>query len=259
MPRSLSSNFRYSKSKPGTLVRKNSSRRRMRRGIGPGRMLTDPIRSVTVSGLPAGLPDMIRTKLHYRFAPVYIQNGYATLTQAIKIKLNSINDPEYATGGAQPPLTDTYGAIYSKYRVNSATVTARFDNGGNVAAGVLVAMHEPGTNTPTFPDNPTNYDIEALPKWQRSALKFCAANIEPGVIELKKTFYPKHFVSQNYDTSVNYAAAFGSDPASMIIGQFLIMQRQGSLTADWGGVVNIAVEYDVTIFDRAEAFICEYD
>lgn len=214
---------------------------------------------VSINRIPLGLPDEVRTKLTYRFDDTYFQNSYAVLYQGVKIKLNSIFDPEYVSGGAMPPLTSNYGTLYEKYRVNSATVYARFDNASNPASAVILAMFDPQTNIPTFPENPSTYDIDAIPKVQRSVQKFCSSSTQPGYIELKKTFHMQHMVPQNYDTSVNFAGHIGADPAAIVVGEFLILQRQGSLTADWGGIINLRVDYDVTFFGRKETEVCAYD
>lgn len=212
--------------------------------------------------LPEGLPRRLKTKLSYDLDRQTISGlaGGAS-TGAIKIRVNGPYDPEYASGGAQPPLWDNYTALYGAYIVNSVTIKARVENWSSVPQQVaLLCVFDPTTNTPSFPDAIATYDINALDRSQRSKVKFVASasGASGNVIYLKKTFYPSQIVGRNYFSDVTYAGLAGGLPASEVIAELLCRSQDAGLAA-WGSWVNIRLTYNVTFYDRKETEIAAYD
>lgn len=212
--------------------------------------------------IPYGLPERMRTTLSYCIDRQTLSAGAGgASTGALKFRVNGPFDPEYAAGGAQPPLWDNYNAIYAAYIVNAVTVYARVENWSSTPLEcVLICMFDPTTNTPSFPDSISTYDINALGPTQRSRIKFAAsASGAAGNVQMiKKKFIPKQIVGRNYYSDVTYAGLSAGLPGSEVIGELLV-RSQDALLGAWGAWVNLRLEYDVTFYDRRETEIAAYD
>jgi len=209
-----------------------------------------------------GLPERLRTTLTYCIDRQTLSAGAGgASTGALKFRVNNPLDPEYAAGGGQPPLWDNYNAMYGAFIVNSCTVTARIENWSSIPLEcVQICLFDPTTNTPSFPDSISTYDINALGPTQRSRIKFAAsASGATGNVQyIKKKWICKSIVGRNYYTDVVYAGLTGSDPTSQIIGELLV-RSQDALLGAWGAWVNLKMSYDVTFYDRKELEIAAYD
>lgn len=218
-------------------------------------------RDPNVLYIPRGLPSKLRTVLTYQFAPYSSGNtSYAINYKELKVKLNSIDDPDFATGGHRPPLASNYMALYDKYIVNSCTVHARIENfGGGPISSCVLAMHDPTTNNPAFPVNASSYDVNAIGPDSRSPLKIATMSSgSHSVININKTFYPKKIIGRTYYTSTNFAGTTTADPLGLLVADLIVWNRRAD-TNDWGYYADVSLTYDITFYDRNEVEIADQD
>lgn len=83
----------------------------------------NPSRSLTVKGY--GFPDSLKTNLAYSESFILSPTA-VNPTQAKGWRLTSLYDPELSVGGGQPYWFDQLAAVYSRYRVLGAKITATF-------------------------------------------------------------------------------------------------------------------------------------
>lgn len=172
-----------------------------------------------------------------------------------------MNGPyEPFTGSNQPPLFDNYMQMYRSWRVNSCRVTARIQNASDQPIQVtLVGLYDNTTNSPTIPIPSTTYDLSALSSRVRSPCKVLGMYQTSGdVVVLRKKFYPRNFVGQDYFTSVNFVGSSTANPTRQPV-VVLIANYAGTGLSSWGCYAQIYIEYDVTFFNRIGTETCLYD
>jgi len=93
----------------------------------------NPERIVTFRGY--GFPDTLRTNLAFSQAFVLTPTALAP-QQVQRFSLSSLYDPLYETGGFQPYWFDQLAAVYSRYKVLGAKISATFGYTSITAGGV---------------------------------------------------------------------------------------------------------------------------
>lgn len=207
-----------------------------------------------------GLPNLFRTKLSYTSLRNALDGstGTATPSDSQTFIMNGIYAPE--AGGYSPPLYDNYTAIYRNWRVNSCRVTVRFQNASDQPIQVsIVGLYDPNTNSPTLPVPSTAYNIQALNSRVRSNVKTLGMYQTSGdCVTLRKKFFPRNFVGQDYFSSVNFSGNQTADPVRQPIVA-VIAEYAGTGLSSWGCYAQITLEYDVTFFNRIATETGLYD
>lgn len=92
-----------------------------------------------------GIPDRMITKLEYRTSHDFVSTfGTADI---LDYRLNSVYDPESATGGGQPLWTDEMATLYNKYRVFNCRYEIKMvaiNSNGTPIRVVTLATASPG-------------------------------------------------------------------------------------------------------------------
>jgi len=83
-----------------------------------------PGRVTGLSRTDFGFPDLLRTKLHY--CDVVQLSASAGSPGLWQFRMNSLFDPDFTGTGHQPQWFDQLSAVYSRYRVLGAKITAKF-------------------------------------------------------------------------------------------------------------------------------------
>lgn len=94
---------------------------------------TNPENSVTFRG--KGFPDRLTTNLVYSDTFILTPSA-GTPTPFKTYNLTSCFDPDVALGGTQPTYFDQLAAVYSRYIVNGAKITAMFSRATAIAADI---------------------------------------------------------------------------------------------------------------------------
>lgn len=116
---------------PGSRFRRSRRSRRRRRA------------QYQVSRALGGFPTSRSVKLRYvTYANL---DASATGVATVVFRANHLFDPDYATGGHQPMWFDNYSAIYSRFRVNMATIEVT--NVFNKIVNTAVPITTSGTYT----------------------------------------------------------------------------------------------------------------
>lgn len=85
------------------------------------------VRAGRVTGLSRsdfGFPDLLKTKLHY--CDVVQLTASAGSPGLWQFRMNSLFDPDFTGTGHQPQWFDQLAAVYQRYRVLGAKITAKF-------------------------------------------------------------------------------------------------------------------------------------
>jgi len=120
--------------KSGSIVRRKRTRR-PRKPTNTDWSLSgnNPARIVTFRGY--GFPDTLRTNLS--FSQSFILTPTALSPQQVqRFNCTSLYDPLYETGGFQPYWFDQLSAVYSRYKVLGAKITAKFCYSNQTTGGV---------------------------------------------------------------------------------------------------------------------------
>ena len=102
----------------------------------PGIRGTNPTNVVRVKGI--GMPDRLITNLVYS-SNNQLTPGAGSLGFTV-IRMNSCFDPEEGLGGGQPTYHDQIAAMYKRYRVLGAKITAHFSYPTGITAGIGPAI-----------------------------------------------------------------------------------------------------------------------
>ncbi len=70
----------------------------------------------------SGFPQRLRFKFYYTYSALHTSTSPASLLLTTT-RMNSIFDPEEATGGGQPAFRDDLANVYNFYQVNAAKIT----------------------------------------------------------------------------------------------------------------------------------------
>lgn len=102
----------------------------------PGIRGTNPTNVVRVRGI--GMPDRLITNLVYSSNNT-LTPGAGSLGFTV-MRLTSVFDPEEGLGGGQPTYHDQIAAMYKRYRVLGAKITAHFSYPSGITAGIGPAI-----------------------------------------------------------------------------------------------------------------------
>lgn len=243
---------------------KHKGKNRFRRTYAHGTSKRPPKHQVArryagVPRFPLGLPEVFKTKLHYTDMSNSVA-AVATYTY-YRWNLTNLRDVDQSGTGTQPPLLDDYRLLYRKWRVDAVTVICDVENyTTKPQSACLVAMYDPLSNNPGTLADPLTYDLEALPKKQRSNIKRMGQfNSSKNVIQLKKRFVIADLIPNYYQKSQElYCGVDDTAPANYAIMDFIIQIASGAAD-DVGVWASFRFEYDVTFFDRNNGSICAYD
>lgn len=112
------------------------SSKRQRQAYAPSKTLisgTNPQNHVVVRGI--GMPDKLTTNLVYSDSFV-LDPTAASPFQSKRFRWNSVFDPDYEVGGGQPTYFDPLSAMYERYLVNGAKLTAVFSRSTATTANI---------------------------------------------------------------------------------------------------------------------------
>lgn len=212
-----------------------------------------------IRNLPLGLPNEYRMKMRYSDCSNEISSPFVPYTY-YRWAMTSLFAPDLTSSSAQPPLYDNMLLVYSKYRVNSCKITVTIEQVNNFpVCAWLVGRFDPATNSPASIANPSTYDIDAIALRQRSKrIRIGRLGSATTAATVSKTFYPKDFVVQNYESSVNFAGTSAAPSAYAVVD--LILQNACTTgTPEIYVYMSYDIEYDVTWFDRKDAETAAYD
>lgn len=83
----------------------------------------NPARAMAFRGY--GFPDSLTTNLSYSQSFLLTPSA-VNIMPTHRFRLNSVYDPDYETGGLQPYWFDQLAAVYGRYKVVGAKITAKF-------------------------------------------------------------------------------------------------------------------------------------
>jgi len=193
----------------------------------------NPERIVTFRGY--GFPDTLRTNL--AFSQSFVLTPTALNPQQVqRFNLTSLYDPLYETGGFQPYWFDQLAAVYSRYKVLGAKITASFNYNSVTAGGVgptLVGIQCKDNADATI----SSTDAGTLMSTSNTNFSILSANYDT------KTVTATYSPSQAYGDVVteSLTASTSSNPGRNWLAHVFI-QPQGTLLTT---VVNVfvTVEY----------------
>lgn len=112
------------------------SNKRARRAYAPSKTLisgTNPQNHVVIRGI--GLPDKLTTNLVYSDS-FSLDPSSLTPIPTKRFRWNSCYDPDFEVAGGQPTYFDQIAALYAKFLVNGAKMTAVFSRGSGTTANI---------------------------------------------------------------------------------------------------------------------------
>lgn len=128
---------------------KAKSFRGKRRYARRGRFMRKRSRKATVNVNRALTPFSQRYITKLKYSDTFTLSGS---NNAYAYRLNSVYDPVYALGGAQPYGFDQLAALYNKYRVISCSWNVSFYSGGSVVRVATIPVNEPLVADGTSPN-----------------------------------------------------------------------------------------------------------
>lgn len=154
-------------------------------------------------------------------------------------RANSIFDPNYTGVGHQPYGHDTLATVYSRYKVNSSTITCHFFQDGNLGSALGICSITLSSDA-AAPTNPTL--VCETP--ETSYKPIGTADGGRGITKLVKTYKARRFFGRKRNSDLT--ANFGVDPAEVA---YFHIQAQGiTATADLSEVyLYVTITYNCTI------------
>lgn len=200
---------------------------------------TNPQNSVSFRG--HGFPDRLTTNLV--FAQSFILDPSALTIAPFKVfLLTSLFDPDNALGGGQPTYFDQLAAIYGRYSVNGAKITASFSLSTQTAANI--GPYLCGIQTSDLTSLPST-DPGNLMSTPNSVTRLVAK--EDGTVSLNQTYSKRH-VYPDFDD--NLQARVNANPT--INWYAKVFASPQGVDVEIPINVTVRIEYNATFSDLVQ-------
>lgn len=227
---------RFAKRQEKRFGRPKSGSSRVSYGKDPNKSMlagNNPTRAMVFKG--TGFPDRLTTNLVYTDSFILVPSA-GTILPYKTYRLNGVFDPDQSLGGGQPQYYDQLAAIYNRYCVNGAKLTAYYSRTTTTAAGIgpyIVGVScsnttlLPGSSGSSIMQGPnTSYDVLA----QDDGTRTCTAT------------YSR--MANLPDSSQNTTSAVTTTPNSQWFANVWITPQGVDVVAPVN--VMIKIEYNVT-------------
>lgn len=172
-----------------------------------------------------------------RYSDTMRLDASAGLTAAHLYRANSIQDPDYTTGGHQPYTHDTWQTIYNHYEVIKSSIRVTFcpngsSSSGNVVCGIAIRD-----------DTTVEGDFDTVRESGKATYKVCSGNTNK--VSCSKGYNKRIMFPQ---TQTQTGASFGSNPAE--VGYFHVFATSLNDAIDPDSVdCLVTVNYTVKLWE----------
>lgn len=185
-----------------------------------------------------GIPDVLKTKLSYICHYAVTTNGS---TYEV-FRADSLFDPEYAVGGAQPSYFDQLALLYNHYIVDSSAIELKIVRyNGSLSENCQGMIGVIPTNDPAYTSSP-------LVAGEKTYGKTVAVNLEASNASLKHYMSKQKIYGSKYDAYVAKTGV-GADPTYMPF-YWVVSASTGKTLTDFKFNVFIKITFYARFFNR---------